>query len=444
MALAEFLSILILRLDNAGISHCVLRNYDGLPQRNSGNDIDLLISPHDLETVITILFGIEGVTITGILKRAYVASSFIRGVDWGEGCHAIQIDWVFLLGWKGIPYLSVSQVLADAQEVPGSGGLLKKPALYHEALISFFSSYLVGGWIKEKYQLMVREAFNQKKIEILSILCNLMPRYLAAALIVAVIEDNRKHLLVLLPKLKGQMLLRYLALHPFRSIRAIANHFFIELRIRYTSYPITTICFLGPDGSGKSSVIAGVVYKLKDTTKEIACYHLKPALIRKKARSKVVTDPHAKPPRSAIFSACKIMCWLLLYWIDRVFHGHKNLTIRIWDRYYYDLLIDPKRYRYGASMWFAGLVGKFIPKPDIVILLDAPSNVLQERKKEVPLKETARQKDAYLKYVLGLENGFVIDASKPLRMVFQDTEKAILRVLAQRAKRAVSDNYFFV
>ena len=60
------------------------------------------------------------------------------------------------------------------------------------------------------------------------------------------------------------------------------------------------------------------------------------------------------------------------------------------------MLVDPRRYRYGGAMWLARWVGKIIPKPDLWILLDAPAEVLQKRKQEVPPEETARQRRAYL------------------------------------------------
>jgi len=163
MKLSDFLEEFIDKLNKKGMRHCVLRNYDGLPFENYGNDIDFLFEKNDIDSVVTILFEINRINVTGILKRPYVVSVFINGVNWGEGQHAIEIDLVSSIGWKGLSYLSVHNVLERAIEIPSSGGLLKKPSSYHEALISFFSSYLVGGWIKEKYQPKVREIASSAK-----------------------------------------------------------------------------------------------------------------------------------------------------------------------------------------------------------------------------------------------------------------------------------------
>lgn len=89
----------------------------------------------------------------------------------------------------------------------------------------------------------------------------------------------------------------------------------------------------------------------------------------------------------------------------------------VFDRYYHDLLVDPRRYRYGGPMWLVRWIGKLIPKPDLWVLLDAPPHVLQARKQEVTPQETARQREAYLDLANKLPNFHVVDASQPSMML---------------------------
>ncbi len=110
-------------------------------------------------------------------------------------------------------------------------------------------------------------------------------------------------------------------------------------------------------------------------------------------------------------------------------------TFVVFDRYYHDLLVDPLRYRYGGPMWLARWVGKLIPEPDLWILLDAPAEVLQSRKREVPMNETARQREAYLRLVQGMDNGVVVDASQPLDDVVREVNMRILDLMAARTAR---------
>ncbi|BCL60055.1 hypothetical protein DGMP_07480 [Desulfomarina profundi] len=435
MILADFFHTFINQLKSERIDHCVLRNYDGLPFENIGNDIDLLINKEHVDTAIDIILSINNITVTSLSKRPYVVSVFIYGIEWGENRHALQLDLVILLAWKGISYLSVNQVLKHSLYINNSDALLKKPAPFHEALISFFSSYLVGGWIKDKYQENVQKIFILEEQNVLRLLTAFLPLKKAEILIGAVINDDRNLLLSLLPSIRRYLIKAHLSDNLFRSARAIITHYSAEMVIRYTPFVIDTICFLGADGSGKSTVISAVANELQGTTKIIAHYHLKPTWGKQENSSHPVTNPHAKPARSALFSAGKIIFWLFTYWIDRFFHGHKNPTLKIWDRYYYDLLIDPKRYRYGAPMWFAKMIGTFVPEPDLIILLDAPAEVIYARKKEVPLEETVRQRKAYLAFAHSRKNCIIIDTNKPVEESVAEACKQILDYLERRTQK---------
>lgn len=435
MLLSEFLTLYVQGLNEANIKHCILRNYEGLPSRNYGNDIDFLVHPENADLAIEIMANIELVTITGFIRRPYVVSLFIYGVEWGEGRNAIQIDLFTSLSWKGLPYLSSEKVFSCLSDVPGTKGLLKKPAAHHEAINSFFGSYLIGGWIKEKYQLSVRSTFSDNHEAVLSDLSDFLTAKAASDLISGVVSDDRKKLLVLLPIIKCHLLWKSFSHNPFKMLKAIFIYYYNEIKIRFTSYPLDTICFLGPDGSGKSTVITSVIKNLQGTTKGISYFHLKPKLWKSEASDRlIVEDPHGKLPRSAISSMSKIAFWLFLYWKDIYFHGHKNLTLRVWDRYFYDVYIDPKRYRYGAPLWIAKLIGRFIPKPGLMIVLDAPAETIHARKQEVSLEETQRQRAVYLQFAKETPNTTVLNTDQSLELTRDDCNKAVLNYMQERQK----------
>jgi thymidylate kinase len=186
------------------------------------------------------------------------------------------------------------------------------------------------------------------------------------------------------------------------------------------------IVILGPDGAGKSSVIAGLVDRLNQDGRAVKMRHLKPRMVAQLRRQPdiVVVDPHGKPPRGASLSLVKIVVWLMEEWYATVFHEKKD-TVLLCDRYYHDLLVDPRRYRFGAPLWTANLIGRLMPQPRLWILLDAPAEVLQARKQEVPLEETARQCHAYRTFVGGLRDHVIVDASHPLDDVLRNAERAI-------------------
>jgi thymidylate kinase len=97
--------------------------------------------------------------------------------------------------------------------------------------------------------------------------------------------------------------------------------------------------------------------------------------------------------------------------------------------------VDHRRYRYGGPVWLARVLARLIPQPDIFILLDAPPEVVQSRKKEVTFEETRRQRFAYIELIGELECAHVVNASKPLDQVVNEVENIILGYLDTRAMR---------
>jgi thymidylate kinase len=187
---------------------------------------------------------------------------------------------------------------------------------------------------------------------------------------------------------------------------------------------------LGPDGAGKSSVIDGLMGTLECGGRTVKMRHLKPRFVAQLRNQPniIVVDPHGKPPRGALLSLVKIVVWLIEEWYADLFHERKE-TVLICDRYYHDLLVDPRRYRFGAPLWMARLVGRLMPQPKLWILLNAPAEVLQARKQEVTPEETARQCNAYLAFVHRLREHRIVDASQPLGKVIADAARAIEHAL---------------
>ena len=198
--------------------------------------------------------------------------------------------------------------------------------------------------------------------------------------------------------------------------------------------------FLGADGSGKSSVIERVLAALEPVFRRRLQYHLFP--VRNLTRSQgPVIDPHARPLRGTVPSSMQLVLWFLRYlvgWVREIWPARIKATVVLFDRYYQDVLVDPRRYRYGGPTWLARALGWLVPKPDLWILLDAPVEVLQARKQEVPIHESERQRRAYLALAKEFENGTVLDSSKPLEEVTREASRWIIEFMAKRTAQRLN------
>lgn len=207
------------------------------------------------------------------------------------------------------------------------------------------------------------------------------------------------------------------------------------------------VIFLGADGSGKSSVIDKIIYSLKPAFRRTEKFHFRPlvGLRQSKGKNKSVEEPHKYPPYGSVKSMLKLLYYSLDYIVGYIIYIKPVLmrsTLVVFDRYYYDLLIDPKRFRLRRVSWVAKLIGIFIPKPDVVVLLDAPAEVLQARKQEVSFEETEFQRIKYRTLVQKWKNGYVVDASQPLQNVIRDTEGILCNYLAKRVKKRLGENEY--
>jgi thymidylate kinase len=367
-----------------------------------------------------------------LVQRQSVTTIFVYPVHWGENRLGIQIDLITSFSWKGIPYLDAVSVMRQSVAIPSSCGLLNRPSIYHEAIISLFSSYLVGGWVKERYQQKIQQVFENYHSNIVEELQPLPPK-LVDELVNAVIKNDQKLMLSLLKRVRFWIFYKKVQLAPLYTIKNIFTHYFRESKIRFTQHEITSLCFLGADGAGKSTIIKALQNNLRDTVKEMSYVHLKPSLKANTQDNKVVVDdPHNMPTRNNFISTAKLLWWLILYRYDHVLHKHRCSAIRIWDRHYSDVYIDPKRYRYGAPMRIAKFIGTLIPQPDLFFVLDAPAEVIQARKQEVPLAETQRQRNEYLKFAREQPNCIILNTSVGIEQTVKEGTAQILRFMKNK------------
>ena len=192
---------------------------------------------------------------------------------------------------------------------------------------------------------------------------------------------------------------------------------------------------LGPDGSGKSTVLSKILPRTANLGQETWQFHLWPRGDRQARQRAPVTAPHSLPPRGLASSTLKLLFLAWRYnagWLAAVFKPYRRSAMIWFDRYYHDMLADPKRYRMGAPAWLVRLVGRLIPKPDLFLILDVRPEVARARKSEVSEAESQRQFHAYRALAKELPNAVLIDANGSSEEVAAACERAVVAAMARR------------
>lgn len=437
MDLRSFVEQFFSGMASRGVRFCVLRNHAGLPDTNDGADIDLLVSPKQVDLAMTLLRSMPNVRVVAVAGRDYVVSAFVDGVSF-NGRAILEVDFVTRLYWKGIDYLDPEAVLDRRAPRAGGPDWLFVPAPQDEALVSLFASYLVGGFVKERYMPEVRATIAARPQATIDALVPTLGENMARRLAGAVGDGEDAALMRLLPALRSTLRQRSFARRPLATAGAMLRYAVTEVVAWRRNARGYRLCVLGPDGSGKSTALEGILPRLEEACKEVRLRHLKPTLVGKSrvASRGVVTDPHKLPARGLAGSTAKILFWLGEAWVDALRDMRPALSIQVFDRYFHDILVDPRRYRYGGSRGVARFIARLMPQPDLLLILDAPAATVQARKQEVTPEETARQRGAYLQLAGSMQQARVIDAAQPIDMVRAQMLELILRDMTRYFSRA--------
>lgn len=211
------------------------------------------------------------------------------------------------------------------------------------------------------------------------------------------------------------------------------------------------VAFLGVDGSGKSTIINALTLLLDDATNSNSVvHHLRPSLLpplsrlrgKDKGSSGPVLDPHGSQP-SGIFGSFFRLMYLTLdyiigYWIKVRPQIVLENTVVIFDRYAYDMLLDPRRFRISLSAKIIRWFMCFVPKPDLIFCLYGRPEVLVARKNELSLDEVVRQIEA-LKIFAAQESRAVLVSTEG---TIESTRDQVFQKIVKHCSMFAGDSFY--
>jgi thymidylate kinase len=182
------------------------------------------------------------------------------------------------------------------------------------------------------------------------------------------------------------------------------------------------IAVLGPDGSGKSTFADALVAGPLNRETILRLHHRPGAFVSKSPSETPVTEPHAGDPYPRTLALAKLMFLFLdfqLGWWTRIKPFVRRGGWVVWERPWWDISIDPTRYRLQGSERAARVLGAGLPVPDLVIVLEAPVDVLLGRKREVSEAELERQTHELHHVVPAKVRTVFLDSREPIPTLLQ-------------------------
>ena len=378
----------VIGLLNDQADYAVLRNYEGLPDRNKSRDIDIIITRESLKRVKPSLIKLIDETAWKIIT--YLNSdrliTYVCAKNNAGRTELVQWDFFVNTSVFGILLMDAKEFLAHKQ----FNGFLYHVGVDCQFLDKYLYNRAVGSAYPEKYR-QTREA-----AEHLPVVEEKLKSIFGVPSVDAADKVGGR-------KLLGKAILSNLKRRPLALFSDVLLFLYTFVRNYIRSNTGFTIGFTGPDGAGKTTVINLLIERLGAVFRTAHVYmHFRPMLFgnlgdvaqsagMKKEVDRNYDQPHRGGKTSVVSSLLRLMYYSVDYVVGYFLRvkTHTRITrLVIFDRYFTDIICDSRRSRIYLPVKFLYWYGKLlVPSLDYNVLLTASTETILQRKGELDQKE---------------------------------------------------------
>jgi len=437
----NLLSKLFEILENEKIPYCILHSYQDLPEKVS-SDVDICVETFDEKKLDEIVWKVSRLEGCKVVSKLYydIPKGFYYVLSL-ESSQFLQLDFlndpigVNRYHFKSTELLLIRRVQRginiSAQEIEAIYILVKK--VIKKQFFKNHQERLEGlyGESNQSINELIKKYFGPGKIQLLKQLLHV---------------NDGKEKEFLLTELRKAFFTKQILLKPWKWPLII---FYQTIRIiRRIKEPTgILVCVLSPDGGGKSSVSKAILERLSGAFRKTDYIHWRPGFLpqirtlfsKSEAGNEFpITNPHGSKQRERTSSLLRWFYYTLDYIIGyylKILPMKIRTTAVVMDRYYYDVIVDPKRYGFNLPKWLLKLPLRIIPKPDLTIYLDNGPEEFFKRKQELPVEELKRQVEVWREFISELPNAKIVTTDKPFDDVVNEVTRLVLEQRTEMTKK---------
>ena len=411
----------------------MLHSFEHLPQEVL-SDLDIAVHPDDRPKLAVVFRHLSEKGYRPIQCLNYAVGAFYFVFFWFEGSalQSVAVDVAFEHRRNGL-ILRAGKDLVLGRRRLGSIWA-PRPSMEFEYLLT--KKTLKGHVPAQQANRLKTLVEELGKPEAEAIAGRLFGRSMASVVVDACISQS---LPALLNRLARQLWWTAVCKNPLNPIRNFLSEI-ARRRRRWFEPTGVFLVVLGPDGVGKSTLVGQLIERLGPAFRRHRVFHFRPMLIAPQDETAIpTTDPHAVPPRGPLGSAVRMLGFFMDYWLGylvliRPLVARSGLVV--FDRYFNDILIDPRRYRYGGPTWLPRLLAPLVPPPDLPFLvLDADEEVILSRKREIDPSELRRLRAAYQQLGAGNSCAGVIRTDNGVKHSLEDASRTVADYMFERFVR---------